>query len=84
MNAAQYCADKGRETISGRITFTKRDTIVFLNKYTELTYDELTDKQIVLLKGHMVDLYNDGIERVENRQEQPLEKIELPSYIFKI
>lgn len=87
MNAEQFCAEYAHETKRGAISFSKRIVDKFIKTYTHLDPNDFTDKMRERLKiSVMINLYNDGINmksHFNNSIDQPIEKIELPEFIFK-
>ena len=84
MNAAQFCAEHGREISSGRIAFKKTTVDKFINIYTYLNPEDFDEEMRKRLVFRMIDLYDDGIRHYINKTDQPVEKIELGNFILKI
>lgn len=82
MNAEQFCLENGNETLSGRITFSKRAVSNFLKIYTYLSIEDLGEEQLQKLKFFMVDLQSNAYKDY-HRNDLPAEKIELPKFIFE-
>ncbi len=85
MNAEQYCAEYGKELLSGRITFSKRVTDKFINLYTYLEVSDFTPEMYKRLRMHMIDLCVSGYSKFTNKGEDlPIKKIELPMFVLCI
>lgn len=82
MDAYQFCAEYGNELQSGRITFRLPVVKTFIKTYTYLEFDDFTDENIKRLRLYMIDLYNNGLSSYSRREENPADKIELPSFVI--
>ncbi|WP_407522618.1 hypothetical protein PDL71_15315 [Lacibacter sp. MH-610] len=86
MNAEQFCAEYGYETKSGRVSFSKKTVDKFIKTYTDLLPEDFTESMRERLKiGVMIDLYSAGCSKhyIDAYKDFPVEKIDLPEFIFK-
>lgn len=83
MNASQFCQIHANETLSGRITFTKRSAFEFIKTYTYYDPSDFSNEMLKRLRWYMVELNYDGF-RNHNRTDMPAEKIELSDFILTI
>jgi hypothetical protein len=85
MNAEQYCAEYGKELLSGRITFSKKVTDKFIKTYTYLDVTDFTPEMYKRLRMYMIDLCTSGYSKMVYRgADLPIEKIELSNFILCI
>lgn len=79
MDAYQYCAEHGIETVTGRIVFTKKRVDEFIRNYTNFKPADFNRIMRAKLKAFMIDCYNNNEYISVN--DLPAEKIQLPDYI---
>lgn len=84
MNAEQFCAEYGHECKNGRISFSKRIVDKFITIYTHLTPNDFNkEMRKRLIISVMIDMHKSGYSIYQNREDHPIEKIELPKFIFE-
>lgn len=82
MTAEQYCNKYGKELLSGRISFYKKDIDRFIKVYTHLDITDFSFEMYKRLRLYMIDLYTIGSSFYYFKNEYPAEKIILPDFVL--